>query len=80
MAPSVQFRSLADADYFDCRAVTLLRRENPLKFEGVPQTGKPISAASGPKFTILWWGHLEEVLMFNKFFFRLSIHELVPKI
>jgi len=33
----------------------------------VPQTGKPISAASGPKFTILS-GHVEEVLLFNKFF------------
>ena len=45
----------------DCRAVT------PLKLAGVPQTGKPISAASGPKFTILW-GHLEEVLLLNTFF------------
>jgi len=26
---------------------------NPLKFAGVPQTNKPISATSGPKFTIL---------------------------
>jgi len=46
----------------ECRAVTL-----PLKFAGVPQTGKLISAASGPKFTILS-GHVEEVLLFNKFF------------
>jgi len=41
--------------------------QNPLKFEGVPQTGKPISAASGLKFTTLS-GHMEEVLLFNKFF------------
>ena len=27
---------------------------NPLKFIGVPQTAGPISAATGPKFTILW--------------------------
>jgi len=41
---------------------------NATKFgAGVPQTGKPISAASGPKFTILS-GHVEEVLLFNKFF------------
>jgi len=31
---------------------------NPLKFAGVPQTNETISAASGPKFTILW-GHVE---------------------
>ena len=29
------------------------KTRNPLKFAGVPQTGKPISAARGPKFTIL---------------------------
>jgi len=38
-----------------------------LKLAGVPQTGKPISAVSGPKFAILW-GHVEEVLVLNKFF------------
>jgi len=27
---------------------------NPLKFAGVPQTNETISAASGPKFSILW--------------------------
>jgi len=44
------------------------KMQNPLKFAGVPQTGKPISTASEPKFTILS-GHVEEVLLFNKFFF-----------
>jgi len=39
----------------------------PLKFAGVPQTLKPSSAASGPKFAVLW-GHVEEILLFNKFF------------
>jgi len=34
----------------------------------VPQTNETISAASGPKFTILW-GHVEEILLLNKFFF-----------
>ena len=29
-------------------------KRNRLKFAGVPQSGKPISAANGPKFTILW--------------------------
>jgi len=41
---------------------------NPLKLAGVPQTTEPISAASGPKFTILW-ELLEETLLLNKFFF-----------
>jgi len=31
------------------------------------QTTGPISAANMPKFTILW-GHLEEILLLNKFF------------
>ena len=39
-----------------------------LKFVGVPQTPEPISAVSGPKFTILT-GRVEEVLLLNKFFF-----------
>ena len=41
-----------------------------LKFAGVPQTTGSISAASGPKFTILGplWGHMEDILLFNKFF------------
>jgi len=39
----------------------------PLKFAGAPQTNERISAASGPKFTILW-KHVEEILLLNKFF------------
>ena len=35
---------------------------NPLKLAGVSQTTRSISAASWPKFTILW-GHLEEILL-----------------
>jgi len=50
-----------------------------LKLAGVPQTNETISAASRPKFTILW-GHLEEILLLNKFFFQLSIRALVAKI
>jgi len=43
------------------------KTRNPLKFAGVPQTNATISAASGPKFAILW-GHVEEILLLNKFF------------
>ena len=35
-------------------------------WRGAP-TGKPISAATGPKFTILR-GHVEDILLLNKFF------------
>jgi len=38
-----------------------------LKFGGVPQSNETISAVRGPKFTILW-GHLEDILLLNKFF------------
>jgi len=55
------------------------KTRNPLKLAGVPQTPETISAVSGPKFAILR-EHLEEVLLFNKFFSRLSIHALVAKI
>jgi len=40
---------------------------NPLKFAGVHQTRQQTSAVSGLKFTILS-RHVEEVLLFNKFF------------
>ena len=40
---------------------------NPLKLPGVPQTNERISAASEPKFTILW-GHVGGILLLNKFF------------
>ena len=43
------------------------KTRNPLKLAGVQQTNETISAASGPKFTILC-GHVEE------------IHALVAKI
>ena len=44
------------------------KTRKPLKFPGVPQTNETISAASGPKFTILW-GTMEEILLLKKFFF-----------
>ena len=43
------------------------KKQNLLKLAGVPQTTRPISAASEPKFTILS-GHVEEILPLNKFF------------
>ena len=43
------------------------KTRNPLKFAGVPQTRQGIVAISRPKVTILT-GHVEEVLLFNKFF------------
>jgi len=43
------------------------KMRNLLKLPGVPQTNVTISAASGPKFTILW-GHVVEILLLNKFF------------
>ena len=49
----------------------------PLKFAGMPQTRQQISATSGPKYTIVW-GHV--VLLYHKFFLRLSICALVAKI
>ena len=55
------------------------KTRNRLKFAGVPQTGKPISAVSGLKLIILR-EHLDEILLFNKALFRLSIHALVAKI
>jgi len=43
------------------------KKRKPLKLPGVPQTNEKISAASGPKFTILW-GRVEEILLLNKYF------------
>jgi len=52
---------------------------NTLTFAGVPQTRQPVSAVSGPTFTILW-RHVKVILLFNKLYFRLSIHTFVAKI
>ena len=57
-----------------------VKTRNPLKFAGVTQTIELISAISGPKFTI---GPIVrtcgEMLLYNKFLFRLSIRALVAK-
>jgi len=50
----------------ESHAVTAKTR-NPLKLAGVPQTTRLICGASGPKFTVLW-GHVEDILLLNKFF------------
>ena len=47
-----------------------VKTRNPLKLAGVPQTNETISAASGPKFTMLW-GHVGEILLLKKFFFQI---------
>jgi len=65
-------QSLADAHYLTAKT------QYPLKYDGVPETCQSISAVSGPMFTILW-GHLEDILLLNKLFFRLSIRALVAK-
>jgi len=67
VAPSVQRRKvwLTPTTRVPCSNADKTR--NPLKLRGVPQTNETISAASGPKFTILW-GHVEEVLLLKKFF------------
>ena len=56
-------QSLADAHYYAAKN----KMRKPLKFAGVPQTRQQISAVSRPMFTILP-GHVEEVLLLNKFF------------
>ena len=42
------------------------KTQKPLKLAGVPQTTGPISAVSGPKFTILS-RHVQEILLLNGF-------------
>jgi len=64
--PLFNAASLADAHYWmQCSNAAKMR--NPLQFAGVSQAGQPISAVSGPKFTILW-KHVENILLLNKSF------------
>jgi len=60
-------QSLADAHYSGVPCSNAAKTRNPLKFAGVTQTNETISAACGPKFTILW-GHVEEILLLKKVF------------
>jgi len=62
-------QSLADAHYYMYMPFSnAAKTRKPLKVAGVPQTPEKISAASGPKFTILR-AHVEQILLLNKFFF-----------
>ena len=63
----------------ECRAVPLPRRESRWNLQGCPKLANRSQPLVGRKFTILW-GHVEEVSVFNKFFFRLSIHASAAKI
>jgi len=59
-------QSLSDAHYY-MPCSNAAKTQKQLKFGGVPQTNETISVASGPKFTVLW-GHLEDILLLNRFF------------
>ena len=55
-------QGLADAHYY-MPSSNAAETRKPLKVAGVPQTPETISAASGPKFTILW-AHVGELTSF----------------
>jgi len=62
VAPSVHRRKVWLTPTTGVPCSNAAKTRNVLKFAGVPQTNERISAASGPKFTILW-GHVEEILL-----------------
>jgi len=51
----------------ECRAVTLPRRETRWNLQGCPKLPDRSQALVGRKVTILW-GHVEEILLLNKFY------------
>jgi len=67
VAPSVQLRKVWLTPNTGVPCSNAAKTRNPLKLAGVPQTTGPISAASRPKFTILW-ERVEEILLLNNFF------------
>ena len=67
LTPCVQRRKLWLTPTAGVPCSNAAKTRNPLKFVGVPQHTEPISAVSGQKFAILW-GHMEAILLFNKFF------------
>ena len=67
VAPSVQRRKVWLTPTTRVPCSNAAKTRNPLKFAGMSQTNKTISAASRPKFTILC-GHMQEILLLNKFF------------
>ena len=60
-------QSTADAHSYLTPCSNAAKTRKPSKLAGVPQTNETISATSRPKFTMLW-GHVEEILLLNKFF------------
>ena len=69
--------SLVNKD-FQCRAVALLRRQNPLKLAQVPELAnrsQPLVGRGSP----YCGGHVEDISLLNNFF-RSSIRALVAKI
>jgi len=60
-------QSLADALYTRLPCSNAAKTRNPSKFAGVPQTRQQISAASGPKFTILY-GHVGRYCCLIRFY------------
>ena len=63
MAPSVQHRKVWLTPTAVVPCSNAAKTQKPLKFAGVPQTNETISAASGPKFAILY-GRVGEILLF----------------
>jgi len=62
----------------ECRAVTLPRRESCWNLQGCPKLAnrsQPLGGRSSPHYE-----DVGEVSLFNKFFFRLSIHAAAAKI
>jgi len=72
VASSVQRRKVWLTPTTGVQCSNAAKTRNPSKLAGVPQTTEPISAATGPKVTILW-GHVEEILLLNKFFLTVDI-------
>jgi len=68
VAPSVQRRKVWLTPNTGVPYSSAAKMRNPLKLAGVPQTTGLISAASGPKFTILR-RHVEKILPLNSFFY-----------
>ena len=67
MAPSVQRRKVWLAPTTGVPCSNAAKTQNPLTVARVPKTPEPISGASEQKFAILRV-HVEEILLFNKFF------------
>jgi len=77
VAPSVQRHKVWVTPTTGVPCSNAANTRNPFKLAGVHQTTGLISAASGLK---ILWEHVEEILLLNKFFFRLLIRALVVKI